>query len=101
NGNGVRMERMARLTDAPLTELAAAAEASGEALTHHSVAEEFVNQCSGRLRYDCTENAWYEFIGTHWRKDEKRLVFEAIRQMCVALSAGSKGKALKEARAAG
>jgi putative DNA primase/helicase len=61
--------------------------ALGAELTEHDIADAFIEQGQGEIKFDQDQGVWYRWVGTHWAKDETRLAFETIRQIAAAGSA--------------
>lgn len=51
-------------------------------LTHDGVALAFADACGDQLRYCHNARAWYQWVGTHWQRDERRHTFHLIRLLC-------------------
>ena len=49
--------------------------------TQRYAAEVWVGRNKSRWRYDHTVGAWYEFVGSHWERDEVRAAFNSIAEM--------------------
>ncbi|WP_424138714.1 phage/plasmid primase, P4 family [Roseomonas chloroacetimidivorans] len=50
-------------------------------LTEHGVALAFTKRFKDRLRYCHDTGAWFEWTGTHWRKDRKHAAFSFARRL--------------------
>jgi putative DNA primase/helicase len=58
------------------------------AITQDGVARTFAERYVGRLRYCHHAGAWYEWTGTHWQRDEKKLAFQFVRELGRELTDG-------------
>jgi putative DNA primase/helicase len=67
-------------------------------ITQDGIARIFAERFADRLRYDHGEQAWYEFVGTHWRRDGTKRAFEFVRQIAREQSEGRDTRELKEFR---
>ncbi len=80
-------------------------ETSRRALTEDGVALAFADRFSGQLVYDHTSATWFQWTGTHWRREASRLAFdwarETCREMARAKPKSAAAKALAKASAAG
>ena len=52
----------------------------------------------GRLRYCHHTGAWFEWTGTHWRKDETALAFQFCRELAREFTADCQPTEMKEVR---
>lgn len=50
-------------------------------ITQDGVARIFAQRYAGRLRYCHHSGVWYEWTGTHWQRDEKKLAFQFVREL--------------------
>jgi putative DNA primase/helicase len=55
-------------------------------LTEHGIALAFSRRHADALRYCHTAGAWYVWTGTHWSKNETRLVFSWARDLVAELN---------------
>lgn len=53
--------------------------ASGGKLTEDAAAVLFAVQWQGRICFNARHGSWYEWTGTHWRKDQRGAVIERVR----------------------
>lgn len=53
--------------------------ASGGKLTEDAAAVLFAVQWQGRICFNARHGCWYEWTGTHWRKDQRGAVIERVR----------------------
>jgi putative DNA primase/helicase len=53
----------------------------GGAITQDGIARIFARRYDGRLRYCHDAGAWYEWSGSHWKKDEKAAAFQFVREL--------------------
>ena len=51
----------------------------GMEVTEDGVAQAFTAQHAGKLRFDHTSRAWYEWAGDHWRRDDTARAFDWCR----------------------
>lgn len=79
----------------PADVIAAALDAE-HTITQDGIARIFADTYSGRLRFDHSAGAWFEWTGTHWRRDEKARAFEFVRQL---VRDKSEGQEMSELRA--
>lgn len=70
----------------------------GEAVTHDGLARVFANRFAGKLRYCHHAGGWYEWTGTHWKRDERERAFQFVRELGRELSEGEKATVVKEVR---
>lgn len=70
-------------------------------LTHDGIAGIFASRYADRLRYCHDTHAWFEFEGTHWKRDERSMAFEFVRETNRDLSSGREIKELKQLRSVG
>jgi putative DNA primase/helicase len=70
-------------------------------LTHDGIAEIFAARYEGKLRYCHDTKAWFEFVGTHWKQDERSRAFEYVRETNREISTGREIKELKTLRSVG
>jgi putative DNA primase/helicase len=68
------------------------------AITQDGVARVFARRFAGRLRFDHHAGAWFEWVGTHWRRDEKGRAFQLARELAREFSEHSCPTDLKEVR---
>lgn len=78
--------------------LAEAADLDGGVVTHDGVARVFAARFAGKLRFDHHAGAWFEWIGTHWRRDEKARAFQHVRELGREMSDGAKDAVVREVR---
>ena len=50
-------------------------------VTQDGVAQVFARRFEDRLRYCHHTGAWFEWTGTHWKKDETALAFQFCREL--------------------
>jgi len=62
------------------------AQADEDLLTEDFAAQQFANDCAGRLRYCHTTGSWFEWTGTSWRRNETKLAFHWARLLARSLS---------------
>ena len=60
-------------------EIVAAAMIAEPVITQDGIARIFAARHADRLRYCHSAGAWYEWTGTHWRRDETQRAFEFVR----------------------
>lgn len=63
---------------------------SEEVVTEDGVALVFADRYANDLRYDHDAGAWYQWTGSHWRKENTALAFSEARDLVRALSKGQK-----------
>lgn len=59
-------------------------------ITEDGVALVFADRHANGLRYDHDAGAWYQWTGSHWRRDNTALAFSEARDLVRALSMGQK-----------
>jgi putative DNA primase/helicase len=67
-------------------------------ITQDNVALIFAERHGRRLRYCHDTGAWFEWTGTHWRKDGTDLAFQFARELGREASADALSKEMKEVR---
>jgi putative DNA primase/helicase len=50
-------------------------------ITQDGIARIFATRYAGKLRYCHHAGTWYEWVGSHWRRDEKALAFQFVREL--------------------
>ena len=50
-------------------------------VTQDGIAQVFARRFEDRLRYCHHTGAWFEWTGTHWKKDETALAFQFCREL--------------------
>jgi putative DNA primase/helicase len=78
--------------------IAEAAELDRGAVTQDGVARVFARRQAGQLAYDHNLRAWFEWTGTHWRRDSTDRAFQFARELGREFSEGAKDRDLKEVR---
>jgi putative DNA primase/helicase len=78
-------------------EIIAAAQ-DGTIITQDGIAQIFAQRHDGRLRYCHDAGAWYEWTGSHWKKDEKAKAFQFVRELGRELTDDPKVPRVKEVR---
>jgi putative DNA primase/helicase len=61
-----------------------------DVITEDSVALEFAERHAGDLRYDHDVGSWYQWVGSHWRRDKTALAFSEARDLVRELSRDQK-----------
>ena len=69
-----------------------------DTVTQDGVAQVFARRFEGRLRYCHHTGAWFEWTGTHWKKDETTLAFQFCRELGREFTEDPKTSELKEVR---
>jgi len=59
-------------------------------ITQDGIAKIFAERHVDRLRYCHSAAAWFEFTGTHWRRDQTKRAFEFVRDLAREKSEGRK-----------
>ena len=59
-------------------------------VSEDAIARAFTAQHRDRLRFDHQQGRWFEFVGTHWQRDERKRAFDFARRMCVDIAEGKK-----------
>src|SRR5262245_639471 len=66
-------------------------------VSEHTAALEFTEQHRGKLLYDHHRGAWYQWTGTHWRREETLLAFDWSRDIVAQLVSTGDEKARRYA----
>jgi putative DNA primase/helicase len=93
-------EKIINLSDARKTavEVVATAIAAESTITQDGIARIFASRYADRLRFCHSIGAWYEWTGTHWKRDETNRAFEFVRLIARELSEGREARELKGLR---
>ena len=67
-------------------------------VTQDGVAQVFARRFEDRLRYCHHTGAWFEWTGTHWKKDETALAFQFCRELAREFTEEAGQSELKEVR---
>lgn len=67
-------------------------------ITQDGVARVFADRFADRLRYCHNTGSWYQWVGTHWGRDETAIAFHFVRELGRELSELSEKADLKEVR---
>jgi putative DNA primase/helicase len=78
--------------------LAEAADIDKGTVTQDGIARVFARRFEDRLRFCHHAGAWYEWTGTHWKKDETALAFQFCRELAREFTEDAKANELKEVR---
>jgi len=70
---------------------------SSDVLTEDSVAMDFAAKYAGKLHYCHTTGCWFEFAGSHWRREEKKRAFHYSRVLARDRCAGAKARTKQNA----
>jgi hypothetical protein len=54
-------------------------------ITQDGIARVFAQRFADRLRFCHHAGAWYQWVGTHWAKDEKARAFHFVRELALQL----------------
>jgi putative DNA primase/helicase len=65
---------------------------ANDVVTEDSAALEFAEIYRGKLLYDHDEGCWFEWAGSHWRRESTGLALEWARQLARCLSEDQKAK---------
>ena len=76
----------------------AAQEIDNGTVTQDGIAQVFARRFEDRLRYCHDTGAWFEWTGTHWKKDKTALAFQFCRELAREFTADSKAGEMKEVR---
>jgi putative DNA primase/helicase len=68
--------------------------AEEDAITEDGVALEFADRHAGDLRFDHDAGSWYQWSGSHWRRDNTALAFSEARDLVRELSKGQKQRVI-------
>jgi putative DNA primase/helicase len=73
---------IARTNTQGANEIVSAAQViDGGTITQDGVARIFAQRFDGRLRFCHDAGAWYEWTGSHWQQDKKKLAFHFVREL--------------------
>ena len=67
-------------------------------VTQDGIARVFARRYEDQLRFCHHAGAWYEWTGTHWKKDETALAFQFCRELAREFTEDAKASELKEVR---
>lgn len=67
-------------------------------VTQDGIARVFARRFVGKLRYCHHARRWYQWTGTHWRRDDTDVAFEFVRVLAREISERREAKELKEVR---
>ena len=62
-------------------------------VTQDGIAQVFARRFEDRLRYCHHTGAWFEWTGTHWKKDETALAFQFCRELAREFTEEAKARA--------
>lgn len=79
-------------------DLAEAVEIDKGPITQDGLARVFAHRHADGLRYCHHSGAWFEWVGSHWRRDETDLAFEYVRQIGREFTEAGTPSELKEVR---
>jgi putative DNA primase/helicase len=96
-GHPTRAQPRARPADETVSQRS---DATQGIITQDDLARRFAERYAGRLRFCHHTGAWFQWTGTHWRKDETDLAFQFARVLGREASdaAGLTAKEVKEVR---
>jgi putative DNA primase/helicase len=78
--------------------IAETAQIDNGTITQDGIARVFARQFEDQLRFCHHAGAWYEWTGTHWKKDETSIAFQYCRELGRQFSEGAKASEVKEVR---
>jgi putative DNA primase/helicase len=78
--------------------IAEAADIDNGTVTQDGIARVFARRFEDKLRFCHHAGAWYEWTGTHWKKDETALAFQFCRELAREFTEEANATELKEVR---
>lgn len=64
---------------------------AGAEVSEDAIAQAFTAQYGQHLRFDHHAGKWYQWIGSHWQRNETKLAFHYARELARELSDGDSG----------